>query len=476
MIKPLLRSKVLWALVLATSVGAWATSHIYETHEFNEAKAMSEEMFKPDAPQTVCVGRVVFDLPKGAKQQGSLYQYQGANKKIEETPHVTQADFEKSVHDFEEQLRTTKHEKDPSLLKSVRVLPGKDGAKVFTHWENDFAEFAMNLTGYAWREGVQYRFTSQADFDRVRKVSDEMAYALEHLRPKAPNEVPREHGFCLDTAFIPDALKGEGLERTVNSFDVLPWEFVSISLTTGVNNVKPTDTLLERPAMAAKRAPGFDKTASVFHAGKRRVGDFHGEEMLVRMTESDRTYFLFIWEVQGAVKSNNPPDIHLELRVGQNGKPGEMTKVQALALWEYILPRLRLRPVTQQPTKVSTVEPLKPLGELAASGSLCSQTGWWACSEPRPVQGGEKQFFRKGEAMPKVALLLEQSMWQKMKGETPTHRTTTVWKLVEYDPADVPATYDEALVASAPLIANVPDPAPDDPPTEEPPTAPGDSA
>lgn len=395
---------------------------------------MSEDMFKPDTPQPVCFGRMMFDLPKGAKQQGNLYQYQGANERIEETSNVTQASFDQTVLGFEEHLETTKHEKDPSLLKSVRMLNRPGGGKVFVHWEREFSRHLMNLTGYVLVGGNQYKFTSEVGFDYVQQATDEMAYALEHLRPKAPHEVPPEHGFCLNTAVIPDDLKGEGYERTVNSFYVVPWEFVAISVTTGINNVKPTDTLLERPAMAAKRDPNFSKSVSTVRSGKRRVGDLEGEELLMLMDTQTGKFFLFVWEVQGAIKSNNPPDIHLELRVGQDGKPGEMTKVQALALWEYLLPRLRVRPVTDQAAKVSEAPALTPLGELAATGRICPQTGWWQCSEEAlPVNGGRKQFFRQGEPLPQVTLLGEPSMLDRLKGRQPEYSTATVWKLVEYE-------------------------------------------
>lgn len=434
MMKQLLRSKALWVCVVLAGAGAWAASQVYTAHQFKEAKAMSEDMFKPDTPQPVCFGRMVFDLPKGAKQQGSLYQYQGAYLKIEETPNVTQTGFDRTVGDFEEQLRTTKHEKDPSLLRSVRMLKGPGGGKIFVHWDKEFSEHVMTLTGFSFLNGVQYKLISNVSLNQIQEVTHEMAYALEHLRPKAPHEVPAEHGFCLNTAVIPDDLKGEGFEEAKISFDVPPWEFVNIDIVTGVNYVKPTDTLLERPAMAAKRFPLFSKGITTLRSGKRRVGDLDGEELLMHLTENERTYFLFMWEVQGAIKSNNPPDIHLELRVGQDGKPGEMTKVQALALWEYLLPRLRVRPVTDQAAKVSAAPALTPLGELAATGRICPQTGWWQCSEEAlPVKGGRKQLVRQGEPLPQVTLLGEPSMLDRLKGRHPEYSTATVWKLVEYE-------------------------------------------
>ena len=86
---------------------------------------MSEDLFKPEKLEPKCFGRMLLELPKGAQMQGSLYQYPGVNKKIEETPNITQDEYEKTVVEFEENLRNTKHEKDPSLLKSVTAVPNQ---------------------------------------------------------------------------------------------------------------------------------------------------------------------------------------------------------------------------------------------------------------------------------------------------------------------------------------------------------------
>jgi hypothetical protein len=50
------------------------------------------------------------------------------------------------------------------------------------------------------------------------------------------------------------------------------------------------------------------------------------------------------------------------------------------------------------------------------------------------VKGGRKQFFREGECLPAAVVLLERNLWQRLKGEQPTHSTLTVWRLVEQYP------------------------------------------
>ena len=430
----LLRSKSFWLLIVAACAAVWGGSRAYQTHQINEAKAMSEDLFKPEKPQPKCVGRMLLELPKGAQMLGSLYQYPGVNQKIEESPNVTQAEFEKTVHEFEEHLRNTKHEKDPSLLKSVTAVPSQDGAKVFLHWGYTFDAPLVSITGLRWEAGVQYRFTSETDLDSVSSGVDEMTKLLAGMRRLPQKEIPIEHGFCLNTAFIPDSLTGEWLEQAEASFDVKPYADVSFTIETTTNHVKPPDTLLDRLKTMPQRFPSFAKALSTIRSGKRTVGQLDGEEVLVSVTDDEgKKFFQFEWEVEGALKRNDPPNVHLQLRVGKRHGQPELTQVQAMALWEYLLAHLRLRPTTELPKKVSEA-PSAPLGELVATGRTCPQSGWWECAEEaRPVQGSRRQFFRSGDRMPHAVLQGEPNVWQKLKGETPTHRVATVWKLVDYD-------------------------------------------
>jgi TPR repeat protein len=104
-----------------------------------------------------------------------------------------------------------------------------------------------------------------------------------------------------------------------------------------------------------------------------------------------------------------------------------------------------------------------PLGEVAATGRTCPQTGWWQCAEEAaPVQGGRRQFFHSGDTLPHAVLLGERSVWQKLKGEQPSHKTATVWRLVDYEEQPAPP-------ASAPDVASAPtkEPKADTPPDEQ---------
>jgi hypothetical protein len=133
-----------------------------------------------------------------------------------------------------------------------------------------------------------------------------------------------------------------------------------------------------------------------------------------------------------------------------------LTDEEAIAVWDKITSTIRVRPTSSTPEKTagSSTQPHAPLGELAATGRVCPQSGWWEPDESGETQGSRRQHIKAGERMPHVVSLGEPSLWQKLKGERPSYRTATVWKLVGYgDPpvqADVAARTPTSPDESAP--------------------------
>lgn len=91
-----------------------------------------------------------------------------------------------------------------------------------------------------------------------------------------------------------------------------------------------------------------------------------------------------------------------------------------------------------------------PLGESAATGRICPRTGWWECVDSGDVLGGRRQLFRRGERLPHAVLLGERSLWERLTGAQPTHRTVTVWTLVDYEPPLPPPPADEDASSQPP--------------------------
>jgi hypothetical protein len=449
--KALIKSKKLWVGIVIGLVLIFSINKALQTQQMQKAKTMSEELFKPEQSSPFCFGRLMFDLPKHAVVTGSNYNHPSVDN-FETTENVTKEDFEKKISDFESQLRNIKHKKDPSLLKEKIEVTGIPNAKIFVHWENDFSEHLVTVTGFRWfNNKTQIKLVSEISTRFLQSAPNEIVEVIKGLRPRAVNEVPTEHGFCIEGGFFPDQQTGQWVETADLAVGFSPWADVSISIETLVSHQKDPDTLLDR--INALGAPPF--SINLIRKGARDSGPHKGQEVLFESTQRGHRTYTFIWETDGEIDNNQLPHIHLEMRFGHEGKR-LLSKDEALALYEYVLAHLRVRPVIAAPLS-HTNPPQSPLGELVSTGNICPQTGWWQCSEGGEVVGGKRQFLKQGEPAPHAFIMDAPSLLQKLQGKRPSYKITTVWTLVDYE-AVVTATQTQPT--SVIDSTNVPDASP----------------
>jgi hypothetical protein len=103
--------------------------------------------------------------------------------------------------------------------------------------------------------------------------------------------------------------------------------------------------------------------------------------------------------------------------------------------WDWISASIRLRPVHLEPVTPPPA-PAPQLGDSAAAGDICPETGWWRCGDGRAgvsVLGGQQQFMLKGQRMPQALLLPSQTLWERIQGIQPSYetRSPTAWTLTD---------------------------------------------
>jgi hypothetical protein len=214
---------------------------------------------------------------------------------------------------------------------------------------------------------------------------------------------------------------------------------IAIRLDTSVLD-QPQQSLLTRDADNDINTR-FAANIKNLRRGPRELNGIAGEELANRFKERNGTTgHMLMWESFGKPGDVLVPTIVLELETGR-GRPGSpvnssLSDEAVLALWQAISSSLRIRPTadTKKVSRADTV-PTVPLGELAATGRTCPQTGYWQCSEAGLVEGAQGKFIRQGDRMPRAVLRGAPSLWQKMRGSAPLHEVATVWKLIAYDAA-----------------------------------------
>jgi Tle cognate immunity protein 4 C-terminal domain/Tle cognate immunity protein 4 N-terminal domain len=398
---------------------------------------------QPQAPTTTyCLGRFLINMPAGSTLSGGTYKYDFGQ--IEKPVAVSLEQFKKELQAREEKLRSIKHDKEPSLLRGVEQPTSN--TRILAFFKEPYISSGIEIEGYKWIDGTRFFVKAQADDDRQPRAMIGMVNRLVPLRPRADTDIPQDPGYCFGGGFIANE-KWENEEASID-VDIAghPDAFVTVTILPLATR-KKDKPLLDRMGGAVQQLGKFATGVQLLRKGERNIGPIKGgQEYLVTVPNSGglRAHS-FIWETQGEGTLQDP-FISIELATGHQDDKGNpqqtrLTDEQAIKLWDKIVSSFRLRPVSAKPVKTSDAAPPDNfLGELAATGRTCPRTGLWECTETSAaIEGGNQQFLKAGDLMPHVVLQGEPTLWQKLKGETPTYRSATMWKLVGYESPGEPS-------------------------------------
>lgn len=417
--------------------------------------------------KTVCFGRFMVDVPETATiAWGESYVPLGIHIYLDGVDEVKKMEGE-----FVHELKNTKaiNHNDVPLYLSEEATVNPAG-NIVIGYDGFQAINGLKINGY-FKSGKDGFVMSTLPLreDATSTVAQIKSIA-KRLRLHNETDIPSEPGNCIQYAFLPDE-PGESkkvpLEHIRIGFRLKEFPDTHLSIYVAPSNphAGESDTLAWRLEQLEKRQKAANPDHPMlktryFRKDARQIHDWqNGWEGLSRTLDQKKAHGFhdFILQFQGVPSDLLRPyaDIRMQTGVGNNAagaiKPS-LTDEEAVAVWDKITSSIRVRPTGTAPVKTSAAVPTPrtPLGELAATGRLCPQTGWWQSSEAGDIEGGRRQRFTAGESMPHAVLLSEPSLWQKLKGVQPSHRIATVWKLVDYGDAPAPAP--------APAIAQMPQP------------------
>jgi hypothetical protein len=359
--------------------------------------------------------------------------------------------FVERVRVHEAELGTQVNElgkKNLELAKELNYGEVRGKLLVSGRWATSWEEHgkrkrveAVALNGFAYHKAREISFNFSARNYDPRRI-DKLPKLMAKVVARGPQELPREPGFCIDRALVRDPLSSEQNE-SVTMFAGLPGHPDLAIVFSTIAGTRQGAGMLERSTRASARLPFFARAAfRTLREGKRTVNGLAGEELGVKVTESNlTTNFSFDWEMSGKEDDVKAPLLTLELQTGINPRAGGKPVQSSLSedaltdLWDKIASSIRLRPV--DPPQAPRAEPaVAALGTFASAGERCPQSGWWQCSEGASgvgVLGGQRQYLRKGQRMPQALMLPQQTLWQKIRGLQPSYESErpTAWKLVD---------------------------------------------
>lgn len=430
-------AKWLLALAIVGTIGVTCVRAVQSTQDTRKAAAMSDRM------KTVCVGRLLIDLPESAQVTMKMANLDG----FEVTWQAeTAKDFAQWITDRERELGSAANmlgRKNIELSKDVQGA-GASG-KILVHSRYRGYEVrseqriyfeTVTIEGHVNQDGVTFSFYTEGDDPDRIAVAMSLMKQLVRLKK---GSLPSAPGFCLDGALIADPFDSKRHE-SVTIFAVLPgYPDVTLAFWTNTG-LHSGPGLIERDEAATDALTRA--RSRTLRSGARTISGFAGEELGIKTTELNfSTNFSFAWETGGSKNDAFVPRLLLELDTGVNrrtgGKPvqSSLNEDSVLRLWDRISSSVRVRPTSSE-SKVEAAPQVTALGTCVEAGERCPQSGWWLCGEAGnglTVLGGQRQYFNKGQKLPQALLLPPQSLWQRMRGLQPSYEANarTAWTLID---------------------------------------------
>lgn len=404
--------------------------------------------------KTVCFGRFIVDVPASATVAwGEVAVPLGVNVYSNGT-----AEVKALAQKFIDELMSEKaiNQNDVPLLISVHDVDQPEG-KIVVGYEDFQAINGLKINGYFRLNNDGVVIDSRPLRPRKDQVIADITSIARRLHQRAENEIPTEPGNCIEGAFLPDsaAPREEPPAEIIRiGFRLKEFPDTHLSIFVGPSNPHYEEshslewrlTQLEKNQKAQDPNNPLIKTKDLRRGARQIHGWLNGFEALSRTPEQAEIHSIhdFAMDFRGVPSDSLKPYVEIQMQTGvadnvAGATKASLTDEEAIAVWDKITSTIRVRPTGAAAVKTAETDsvPRLPLGELAATGRACPQTGWWVPDEPKDTQGDRRQHIKAGERMPHVISLGEPSIWQKLKGERPTYRTATMWKLVSYDAAPV---------------------------------------
>ncbi|WP_020566402.1 T6SS immunity protein Tli4 family protein [Trinickia symbiotica] len=391
--------------------------------------------------KTYCIGRFLVDVPADAEINGQAYEYMfgriDSTASTESEEHCAQEMIQRGA-----ELRAGQHKKQYAL---TGVKSPSTSIRIFELSRTLLTGPSVGVEAYKWDNGYVFSMKETGfDLSRYSSVLSTLeTELLPNLRARTTDEVPSQPGFCLKNGFIANDGKTAQYEEAGMSFRFSRWPGVVVTVNVSTTTKAGEKTLLQRidstPVPAVLQ--GVIVQMKTLRKGKREVNGREGEEVLWTFpTEEGFRTHQFQWEAQGTLDQPLRPDLTVEFESGARGANGapqrpRLSDEEAIRVFDAIVNSVRLRPADGGKVSESGPSTMSPLGTLAQTGTRCPQTGWWTCPEAaaNQIEGGRRQRFEAGNAMPVVHVLAKQSFIERMTGRQQKHSVNTVWKLVAYD-------------------------------------------
>lgn len=403
-----------------------------------------------DKTKTVCFGRFMVDVPASA-----TVAWGGTDVPLGVTIYRDGVDEVKALtQKFVDELKSEKaiYLNNVPLLISVDDMRQPEG-KIVIGYDGFEAIGMLKINGYFRMNNDGVIIDARPLEEQKDETIADIKSIARRMRQRPEDEIPIEPGNCVEHFFLPDKqnpTRDDLMEHIRIGFRLKEFPDAHFSIYVAPSNPPdPEGDSLRTQWKRIKESPTTpDEKAALakidfFRESPRQIHEWKtGYEVLLRNPDEEHVHSYHDFQAKFTGVPHDPfrpyADIQFQTGVGDNAAgstKASLTDEEAIAVWDKITSTIRVRPTSSEPLKSAGTGPRLPLGELAATGRTCPRTGLWEHDGPGPTGDSRRQHIRAGDRMPHVVAIGEPSIWQKLRGQRPSYRAATVWKLVSYDDA-----------------------------------------
>ncbi len=291
--------------------------------------------------RTFCFGRFLIDLPAGTSVKAG---YKFAGDEVVTIKGVSTNKFAAIVQARATELSEKQHRVDGAMLVSNTALD--ENATVLTSWAKPSSRLAylQDLYVHLPDHGVAYHIRGESRAAQQSQALDYLRSVRQSIRFRAVDEIPTTPGFCIDMGLIARSRLNEE-EMSIGLRPVIH-PGAAVTLTSYVT-ANPDRELLARTSSLPAEYQQIDARMVKLRRGDHNVGPIRGQEILGRAQQGATRGYAFLWESQGEARSLGAPFLSLEMTTDKRApqeEPPFQGDEDALAFWDRLLDRLRLRP------------------------------------------------------------------------------------------------------------------------------------
>jgi hypothetical protein len=338
-----MKRRHLWlgvAAVAALSAWLWLRDANPSTKDIQKMSSYTEKM------TTHCVGRFLIDVPQKATLSEGSYGLRIASLKTKTISPLPQAELLRKL--------------DAALTQRAAMLAHQprelgDETKFFARYQPSGNTHSIRyakgdgdevMDGYVVTDGRVFELqTSAIGEGRIKELNDFLLEVAPTLRARENSEIPTTPGFCFNGGLVTmNPKRGENASWGW-TLDGHPDVYFGISIRSNGDKVEPGR--LDREVEVIKELGELISDVRTLRKRRLLVGGMKAQEWSVVLTGDALEYNLEI-EIPSAPNDNAAPSITMSLRAGGHNKDGKvapsLTEGEALALWDAVVPTLRLRP------------------------------------------------------------------------------------------------------------------------------------